>query len=185
MTARRFPDLVEVRDIAELRVGTRRLEGYAAVFNSPARIGDRFVETIRPGAFRAALAQPGADVLALVDHDPGRLLARTASGTLRLSEDARGLAFDLDIPDTTLGRDVLALAQRGDIGGASIGFRVKDEAWPTRDQRELRAVDLIEISVVHAHPAYAETSVAARVRSSREHLVSPALRQARLFVKTL
>ena len=55
----------------ELRAAGRRLEGYAAVFDTEAQIGG-FSETIRAGAFRAALAS-GADVLALVDHDPGRL----------------------------------------------------------------------------------------------------------------
>lgn len=160
----RFPDGMERRAATELRaVAGRRLEGYAATFGTPAAIGG-FTETIRAGAFRASLAS-GVDVLALVDHDPGRLLARTSSGTLRLHEDARGLAFALDVPDTTLGRDVLALAERRDLGGMSFGFRVKDEAWPTRDQRELRAVDLVEVSIVHAHPAYAATSVQARARA--------------------
>jgi len=156
---------LEVRAAAEMRAaGGRRLEGYAAIFDAPARIAD-FRETIRPGAFRASLAS-GADVVALVDHDPGRLLARTRSGTLRLAEDQRGLAFDLDLPDTTLGRDLLALAERRDLGGMSFGFRVTDEAWPTRTERELRAVALVEVSVVHAFPAYEQTTVSARVRPS-------------------
>jgi HK97 family phage prohead protease len=102
-------------------------------------------------------------VLALVDHDPGRLLARTKSGTLRLSEDSRGLAFSLDLPDTGPARDVLALAERGDLGGASFGFRAVDEKW-TGDRRELRAVELQEISIVSAWPAYDSTVVEARAR---------------------
>jgi HK97 family phage prohead protease len=180
MIARRFPNGTEFRAVAELRTAEgRKLIGYAAVFNSPARIGG-FMETIKPGAFRASLSRPEADVLALVDHDVGRLLARTRSGTLRLEEDARGLRFDLDIPDTQLGHDVLALAQRGDLGGASIGFRPVDEAWPARDQRELRALDLVEISIVHAHPAYAETSVAARASLSRLN-TSPSQRRRRFL----
>ena len=163
MTPIRFPDGSERRAAIELRaVAGRKLAGYAAVFGTPATIGGAFTETVLPGAFRASLLNPRADVLALVDHDPGRLLARTSSGTLRLAEDARGLAFELDLPDTTLGRDVLALAERRDLGGCSFGFRVTDEAWPAADRRELRAVQLIEISVVHAWPAYEQTSVAAR-----------------------
>ena len=159
----RFPNGLELRAAAEIRAAGRRLEGYAAVFNTPAPIGS-FVETIAPGAFRASLAAAGLDALALVDHDPGRLLARTRSGTLRLVEDARGLAFDLDVPDTQLGHDVLALAQRGDLGGCSFGFRVDRDAWPAHDKRTLLAVNLVEISIVHAFPAYAQTSVAARSR---------------------
>jgi len=164
MSPGRFPDGLERRAATELRAasGGRRLEGYAAVFDSPAKLGG-FTEVVRPGAFRASL-EAGADVLALVDHDPGRLLARTSSGTLRLAEDSRGLHFDLDVPDTQLGRDVLALAERRDLGGCSFSFRVKREAWPATDRRELRAVELVEVSVVQAWPAYAATSVQARSR---------------------
>ena len=160
----RFPDGVERRTAPELRAAGRRLTGYAAVYDTPAKVGS-FTETVGRAAFRASLAG-GADILALVDHDPGRLLARTSSGTLRLAEDSRGLHFDLDVPDTQLGRDVLALAERRDLGGMSFSFRVKDEAWPARDRRELRAVELLEVSVVHAWPAYAATSVEARMRGA-------------------
>lgn len=146
----------------EFRAAGRKLEGYAAVFGASARIGS-FSETIRSGAFSQTL-QSNPDILGLVDHDISRLLARTASGTLKLAEDTRGLHFELAIPDTQLGHDVLALAERRDLGGMSFGFRVIDEAWPASDQRELRAVDLVEISVVQAFPAYADTTISARSR---------------------
>lgn len=143
----------------EVRAKGRRLEGHAALFGVEARIGT-FSETIRAGAFKGSL---GRDVLALVDHDPGRVLARTRSGTLRLAEDTRGLAFDLDLPDTGIGRDVLAMAERGDLGGMSFGFTAEPggEAW-NGSKRELRAVTLHEISVVLAWPAYQGTVVQAR-----------------------
>ena len=105
---------VERRAVTELRVAGRRLEGYVATFNSEARIGD-FTEVIAPGAFGDDLRN-GRDIVALVDHDQARLLARTRSGTLRLVEDGKGLAFSLDVPETQPGRDVLALAERGDLG---------------------------------------------------------------------
>lgn len=144
----------------ELRAKGRRLEGYAATFGVAADIGGRFRETIAPGAFAASLRSEG-DIVALVDHDPGRVLARTRSGTLRLSEDSRGLTFDLDVPDTTAGRDVLALAERGDLGGMSFGFTALDE-HRDGDTRELRAVTLHEISVVLAWPAYDGTVIQPR-----------------------
>ncbi|RTL86449.1 MAG: HK97 family phage prohead protease [Hyphomicrobiales bacterium] len=139
----------------------RRLEGYAATFGVETRIGD-FVESIQSGAFASSLAS-GRDVLALVDHDPSRVLGRTKSGTLRLVEDTRGLHFSLDLPDTQAARDVLALAERGDIGGASFGFKVAPagEAW-RGNRRELRAVNLHEISIVQSWPAYSDTTVEAR-----------------------
>lgn len=154
----------ERRSVAiELRAKGRRLDGYAATFGTEARIGGKFTETIRAGAFKASLS---GDILALADHDPTRMLARTRSGTLRLSEDTRGLAFDLDLPDTGTGRDVLALAERGDLGGMSFAFEVPagGETWQG-DRRELRAVNLHEISVVSAWPAYEGTVVNARARA--------------------
>jgi HK97 family phage prohead protease len=177
---------MERRAVIELRAvsGSRRLEGYAATFGTPARIGN-FTETIKPGAFRASLARNDADILALVDHDPARLLARTRSGTLRLAEDSKGLHFELDVPDTQLGRDVLTMAERHDLGGMSFGFRPVDEAWPTRETRELHKVDLVEVSVVHAHPAYASTSVAARARALERVDGAGTLRRNRLWLETL
>lgn len=163
----------------ELRTKGRRLEGYAATFSKSADIGGRFVETISPGAFSGSLRSKG-DILALVDHDPGRVLARTRSGTLRLSEDSRGLAFDLDLPDTAAGRDVLALAERGDLGGMSFGFTALDEKRDG-DRRELRAVELHEISVVLAWPAYDGTVIQARSLSLSSPFRSYADRALRLL----
>lgn len=150
---------IERRAFTEVRTAGRRIEGYAATFGSEARLGG-FVETIAPGAFRAALA---GDVLAMLDHDPGKVLGRTRSGTLRLTEDARGLAFSLDLPDTQAGRDVLALAERGDLGGMSFGFTVPKggESWQG-ERRTLRTIALREISVVQAWPAYPDTQIALR-----------------------
>lgn len=170
--------VIERRRAADLSVapGQRKLVGYAAVFGQETRISD-FTEVIRPGAFAASLK--GRDILALVDHDPSRLLARTKSGTLRLEEDSKGLRFELDLPDTTEGRDLLALAERGDIGGMSFGFTVQKggENWNSK-RRELRAVILHEISVVHAWPAYQGTSVEPRARR-------PHLEAALLYLETI
>ncbi len=185
MTPARFPDGMERRAGLELRTAPgRRLVGLVAPFDKPARIGGAagFTETIRPGAFRQTLLRPGADILALVDHDLTRLLARTASGTLRLAENAAGLGFDLDVPKTHLGDDVLELAVRGDLGGMSFGFRPTEEAWPATDRRELRAVDLVEVSIVQAFPAYASTTVQARARGA---LAAEEARARRRFMETL
>ena len=157
--------MIERRAAIELRAtGGRKLAGYAATFGTPARIGT-FTETIRAGAFAASLRNPKADILALMDHEPSKVLARTANGSLRLSEDARGLAFEFDVPATTAGNDALAMVEARLAGGCSFGFRVTDEAWPSRDVRELRSVELVEISVVSAFPAYGDTTISARART--------------------
>lgn len=152
---------LETRVAPEMKISGRKLEGYAALFHSEAKIAD-FREIIAPGAFTRTL-RDNKDIVALQDHDAKRLLGRTSSGTLKLTEDARGLSFSIDVPDTAAGRDVLALAERGDIGGMSFGFRVpKDgERWDG-NKRTLSTIDLVEVSVVSAFPAYSGTSCMAR-----------------------
>jgi uncharacterized protein len=156
------PLVFERRAFLEVRQKGRRLEGYAAKFGSEAQIGP-YRETILPGAFATSL---GGDILALVDHAPNVVLGRTRSGTLALIEDGQGLAFTLDVPETQPGRDVLALAERGDLGGMSFGFVVPEggESWQG-DLRTLRAVTLKEISIVSAWPAYPDTEIAVRNRA--------------------
>ncbi len=158
------PGTIERRFAGELRATGRKLVGYAAPFNVETQIGG-FTEIIRPGAFAQSLREQ-ADILALADHSRNALLARTKSGTLRLAEDNRGLAFDLDLPETTVGRDVLALAERGDLGGMSFEFRARPnggDRWSKNGRyRELISVELSEISVISAFPAYNSTEVQAR-----------------------
>ena len=167
---------IEQRRAVEVRAAGRRLEGYAALFGEETRIGN-FRESIAPGAFSNSLRD--RDVLALVDHDTTRLLARTKSGSLKLSEDARGLKFEIDVPNTQAGNDALALAERGDLGGMSFGFFVPEDGddWQG-DKRTLKNVDLREISVVSAWPAYKGTTVNARS-------ATPRLDQLRRYLETV
>jgi uncharacterized protein len=155
---------LERRAALELRAAGRRLEGYAAVYDVATQIGD-FTETVAPGAFARSLAA-GADILALADHDATKVLARTKAGTLRLSEDSRGLHFEtVDLPLTSFANDTLELVRSGNAGGASFAFRVMDggERWDG-NHRTLLAVDLREISIVSAFPAYDGTIVHTRSR---------------------
>lgn len=148
---------IEVRAAGE----GRRIGGYAAVFNSETDIGGYFREKIAPGAFAEAIK---GDVRALIDHDSGRVIGRTTAGTLRMTEDDNGLAVEIDLPDTTDGRDLATLIERGDISGMSFGFMVTKQSWDETGETPLRTieqVDLFEVSVV-AFPAYDDTSIAMR-----------------------
>jgi len=155
------PCELERRASTAVQATGRKLSGYIARFNTEARIGP-FTETIKRGAFRASL-DSGRDILALLDHRPDCLLGRTKSGSLELREDSDGLAFSLTLPDTQAGRDLVALAERGDLGGCSFGFTVPSggDEWDG-DRRELRTVDLREVSVVQSWPAYEGTEIALR-----------------------
>jgi len=152
----------------ELRAGDngKKIAGYAAVFNQETTIGS-FREVIAPGAFKDTL---GGDIRALVDHDTGRVIGRSKAGTLRLDEDENGLAVEIDLPDTTDGRDLAVSLERGDISGMSFGFRVTKDEWDETEDvplRTIRAVELFEVSAV-AFPAYGGTELAMRSREKAE-----------------
>lgn len=163
-----------MRIYAELRaagVSGNTLSGHAAVFGQLAQIRGGW-EAIAPGAFDEVLARQD-DVVALRDHDPTKLLGRTASGTLRLGTDDDGLVFEVDLPDTAYAHDVRELVARGDLRGASFGFLPgKDELGSGPDGRQLRthtAVKrLLDVSVV-ALPAYEGTDVTLRSYAPPRH----------------
>lgn len=145
------------------------LVGYAAVFNQPSQDLGGYTEIIKPGAFTRTLSE-GADVRALFNHDPSLILGRTRdggkTGTLSLSQDNVGLRYELQIPDTQLGRDLLTLVQRGDITQNSFGFMVREQDWVRNGNqkvRELLDVDLDggDVSPV-TYPAYPQTTLEAR-----------------------
>lgn len=145
--------------------GAMTLTGYAAVFGQATDLGP-FREQIAPGAFSDTLRR--SDVRALFNHDASKVLGRLSAGTLRLTEDATGLSAEIDLPDTTDGRDVRELVRRGDVSGMSFGFSVPvgGDRWDFTDDVPLRtitAVQLYEVSAV-TFPAYEGTSIALRSR---------------------
>jgi HK97 family phage prohead protease len=109
-----------------------KLSGYAAVYNRDSLDLGGFKEQIAPGAFDAVLAT-SPDVRCLWNHEVSDLIGRTKSGTLTLRSDTTGLFYECQVPDTQVGRDLLVLADRGDISESSFGFTVDSapgsECW--------------------------------------------------------
>lgn len=139
-----------------------KLVGYAAVFDSPSEPLP-WTEFVKRGAFTKTL-NDGADVRLLIDHE-GVPLARTTSGTLSLREDDRGLLVesDLDPMNPDAARLISAL-RRGDISQMSFAFRTIKDAWSEdRSMRELREVQLFDVSVV-TFPAYEATVAELRAK---------------------
>jgi len=155
---------MEKRRVSSLSVNARKISGRVAPYDKPTTIGN-YIEVIKSGAFSESL-QNNPDIIALVDHNTERVLGRTKSGTLKLEERFDGLYFELTLPDTQDARDILALAERGDIGGMSFGFTVPQggDTWQG-NRRELRNVNLIEVSIVTSFPAYPDTHVNMRSRN--------------------
>lgn len=154
----------------------RTLSGYAIVYDSPTLIGDEawgFTEVIARGAADEAIK---GDVVALVSHDRARVLGRTTSGTLRLKSDEHGVAVEIDLPDTTDGRDMFELVSRGDISGMSFAFNPTKQVWDESVQppkRTITEMEVLEVSAV-AFPAYEDTELKARAKVVAEELRSKA-----------
>lgn len=172
------------------------LNGLAAVFNSLSQDLGGYRERLAPGCFSRALLEHH-DVRCLFNHDANAVLGRTVAGTLRLEQNSQGLAFECDLPDTSIGRDVHTMVARGDISQCSFGFcclndDVSVETDPDDEEntirvRTVRDLSLLDVSAV-TYPAYTATSVQARSaryaigrnpieprnhRSERVELVSP------------
>lgn len=151
---------IEVRALDD---DSTRLFGYAAVWDSPSEPLP-WTEYVKRGAFTKTI-NDGADVRLLIDHE-GVPLARTRSGSLRLWEDDKGLAMETELDETNpdAARLISAL-RRGDISQMSFAFRTVKDSWnEQRTVRELREVQLFDVSVV-TFPAYEATVAELRSRN--------------------
>lgn len=153
------PDDAEVRAVGDGMTFT----GYAARFNSRSEyLG--FYETIAPGAFTRTLKARN-EVKAFLNHNSDIVLGSTRAGTLRLTQDDKGLLAEIDLPNSEWGRSVAEATRRGDISGMSFGFNVPkggDEWSADGQQRTLNEIALAEVSPVSGFPAYKSTSASVR-----------------------
>ncbi len=171
---RRFVGAAQCRVRIENRADDKRaIVGYGAVYydGTPAtefKLWSGTVERIMPGAFDRAVKED--DVRALFNHDPNHLLGRSTAGTLKLSTDETGLRYDIDPPDTQIGRDVMVSLDRKDITGSSFSFSVISETWRDDEAagiviRELNEVRLFDVSPV-TYPAYEGANAGVRVEGN-------------------
>jgi HK97 family phage prohead protease len=140
-----------------------RFTGYAAVFNSDSEPLP-FTERILPGAFKRSLKSRN-EIKLFMNHNMDKVLGSTRAKTLKLTEDSNGLLAEAILPDTTDGRDLSVLMQRGDVNSMSFGFSVPNggDRWTNDGQtRELKEVRLHEVSIVTGFPAYEATSASVR-----------------------
>lgn len=146
---------------------SRKVEGYASVFNSRSKDLGGFTEIIDPAAFNGVIER--SDVLALLNHDQDRgVLARSRKGvgSLTLTIDERGLHYSFDAPNTALGNELVEGLKRGDISTSSFAFTVAGEKWTKEEDgsylRTITQIDkLYDVSPVY-NEAYEDTSVALR-----------------------
>jgi hypothetical protein len=141
-----------------------KIGGYGAVFDSPSEdMG--WTEELDPHAFDGVLSH-NPDVRCLWNHNDDHVLGRTTAGTMRLSLDARGLAYECDMPDTQMARDLIVSMRRKDVTGSSFGFITKRDQWTenadgTVTRRILEIDTLLDLSPV-TYPAYPAASSGVR-----------------------
>lgn len=154
-------------DKIEIRSGTEEgeplgISGYVVKFNQRSQlIWGEFYERVAKGAFIRSLQEN--TIKALWNHRSDFVLGSSKNSTLRLYEDNTGLRFEIDLPNSTWGRDAFESIQRGDVDGMSFGFNVRQDAWQyLKDEdiyeRTLLDVNLFEVSPT-PFPAYPDSEV--------------------------
>lgn len=154
------------------------LHGLVTPFMTWTTIGDvkrgGFKERIAPGTFKKTLQE--RDVVLIHNHNTAWPLASTfvpdGTGHLDLREDtSTGLRADAKPVQTSVGKDVLLLANAKVMRGMSFGFEVIKDSWTDDEgnpsdemrgtQRTVQEVRLHEVTTT-AFPAYLTSELSAR-----------------------
>jgi HK97 family phage major capsid protein/HK97 family phage prohead protease len=142
-----------------------KVRGYAAVFNTWSlpitERGRTFRERFAPGALK-----PEGNVSLWWMHDHKDPLANTRSGTLAISEDEKGIAFEADLGDGQRAAEIRDLVKRGVVSQMSIGFVVEADTWEGASSRTVTRARLHEVSLVE-NAAYGAATFA-EVRGKKE-----------------
>lgn len=162
---------VELRCELRSRSKGRHISGKAISFDTQSNyIG--FIEILHKGCITQELID-NSDIVFLYNHDYNQVLARAnkGKGTLNINLQDDGVYFDLDVPETTVGNDVLENIRLGNITQCSFRFRYAEEPGSYRDQKigdtwyrnVYKVGELLDFSLV-TDPAYDDTYVNVRMR---------------------
>lgn len=162
---------VEIR--CELRSENegRHISGKAISFDTQSNdIG--FVEILHRGCISQELID-SSNIVFLYNHDYNQVIARANKGKGTLNIDLRddGVYFDLDVPNTTMGNDLLENIRLGNITQCSFRFRYANEEGAYKDEKiddvwyrnVYKIGQLFDLSAV-TFPAYDATYVNARMQ---------------------
>jgi len=139
----------------ELQIETRSsgreaIRGLAIPYNRLSLDLGGFRERILPGAFDKILnRQRGrGEILSYYNHNSDMLLGRESAGTLEIIADDRGISYVVEPPDTSAGRDVLALVRSRNLKGSSFAFTVNQKGGErfTNDENGKAIREIVEAS---------------------------------------
>ena len=122
--------------------GEGRFEGYASMFNGTDSYGD----TIIPGAYKKTLKRKATDrPIRMRWNHFGPVIGKWTD----MAEDEKGLYVRGELtPGHSVAKDVYASMKHGAVSGMSIGYFLKAVRKLPEGGRELREIELVEISVV-------------------------------------
>jgi len=175
-----------VREAAPGEAPSRKICGYAIMFNVPSVILDRDEhyeerEVIKPCAVTKELLD-SSDIIMTMYHNREIVLARSnkGKGTLSYRIDSKGVFFEFDAPNSPNGDEALELVRRGDITGCSFifGSYYYNDEYVRREEKKVNGVTQVTCYVlkmtgiydftITTKPAYPDTSVEAREARERK-----------------
>jgi HK97 family phage prohead protease len=141
-----------------------------------------FVEQVHPKAFDPSKGYGWPDVVAR--HNHRELVGTVKAGTLELRVDRQGLAYEVELPASPGGDDLLELVRRGDVDQSSFAFIVRADQWDVSEQgypmRTLTDVQLVDVAPVDS-AAYPETTAGLRGLARRFDMPLDEIHQGYLF----
>lgn len=153
---------IEIRQ--EDEGGTVSFGGYGVIWDSPTTIRDwigQFTEVFVRGAFNRTISERGPTgnkQIKLLTHH-GMDSYSNAGRFTSLVEDDKGLRFEAETINTTVGRDLAEELRAGVIDTVSIGFDSIREEWDQEEEkRTVLEARLYEISTVN-WPAYENAKI--------------------------
>lgn len=158
------------------------ISGYASLFGVVDQGGDKVMN----GAYTKSLERSVSEkrsIKMLWQHDP----AQPIGVWDEVKEDGKGLRVKGRIlSDVMRGREAIALIEAGAMDGLSIGYRTQKATKGTDGSRELRQLDLWEVSLV-TFPMQVEASIsdikAEENPSKQKRILEDALRDVGFSVK--
>jgi len=142
--------------------GARKFSGYASVFGG----SDSYGDTILPGAYKKTVKGRERPIQMRWNHY-GPVIGKWSV----IREDEKGLYVEGELtPGHSVADDVYASLKHGSVTGLSIGYRPVQIRELGDGKRELKEIELIEISLVES-PADIAAQIG-NVKSNIEEAVS-------------